>query len=100
MYTISGVLKLQVETGRYIGTIREERICQCCNMNVVETEYHFFMCCPVYRDLRIKFLPKKCWNWPSIQKFIHIMKEKNRTRIINIAKFIWHAWNRRNDILV
>ena len=31
-----------------------ERICKCCNMKVVENEYHFILVCPGYKDIRKK----------------------------------------------
>ena len=39
----SGTLKLNIELGRYNNTPRESRLCLCCNMNVVENEYHFVL---------------------------------------------------------
>lgn len=39
---------LVIETGRYIGTPRENRICQNCSKNKVESEYHFLMICYKY----------------------------------------------------
>ena len=30
----------------------EERICQLCDLNCVEDEFHFLCICPVYSDLR------------------------------------------------
>ena len=53
-------LKLNIECGRFINLIRNERICKCCNMNTIENEYHFVMVCPAYRQFRLNlsfFLP-------------------------------------------
>ena len=47
---------LMVEQGRFINVGRCNRICQFCNMNCIEDEYHFLLVCPVYRDLRHKYL--------------------------------------------
>jgi hypothetical protein len=51
----SGTLKLNIELGRYNNTPRESRLCLCCNMNVVENEYHFVLVCPAYRSVRTHF---------------------------------------------
>ncbi len=49
---------LFVETGRYSNINRQERLCQVCDLNDVEDEYHFLLVCPLYSDLRRKYFPK------------------------------------------
>ena len=44
--------KLAVETGRYKNISLNERLCQLCECNTVEDEYHFVMNCPFYENLR------------------------------------------------
>ena len=44
--------KLEIETGGYENIERINRVCKCCNQNVVESEYHFISCCQLYSDLR------------------------------------------------
>ena len=39
----SGTLPLEIETGRYYGVTREQRICKQCNLNVIENEQHFYV---------------------------------------------------------
>ena len=51
-----GVLPLAIETGRYINTPLEERLCTLCDINEVETEYHFVFVCRRYEDLRDNLL--------------------------------------------
>ena len=46
--------ELHIERGRYENIPRDERICQCCNMSQIESEYHFLFVCPLYTELRIK----------------------------------------------
>ena len=43
---------LNVETGRYDSTIRENRLCTKCNLADIEDEYHFILKCPYYTDIR------------------------------------------------
>lgn len=50
--------KLMIEEGRYRQIDRDNRLCICCNMKMVEDEYHFIMVCPAFRDLRNSLLPK------------------------------------------
>ena len=42
---------LAIETGRYTGIPRSDRICTFCNMNVVENKFHFPLACPYYKYL-------------------------------------------------
>ena len=47
-----GILPLRIETGRYVGENIDQRICQFCNRNVVETEPHFLLECDRYSNIR------------------------------------------------
>jgi hypothetical protein len=42
--------RLRLETGRYVGLERDNRICEKCHMNVVENEIHFVIECPFYKE--------------------------------------------------
>jgi len=48
----SGTLSLEIETGRYYGITREQRICKQCNLNVIENEQHFLVDCTKYITYR------------------------------------------------
>ena len=56
-------------TGRYENTSRQERICRSCNMNQIEDEYHYFLVCPHFRELRTKYLKLHFCHWPTLNKF-------------------------------
>ncbi len=47
-----GVLPLRIETGRYQNLIEAERICEVCDSNQVENEYHFLFECDLYNNER------------------------------------------------
>ena len=47
-----GILPLEIEVGRFRRISPEDRVCQNCNMGVVETEVHFICECPLYNDLK------------------------------------------------
>ena len=53
-----GSLPLAIETGRYTKPVTplNERICQFCDGNTIETEQHFLMNCNFYSDLREELL--------------------------------------------
>ena len=48
--------KLNIETGRYKGINRDERLCEQCELNTAETEEHFLTECPNYINERSSFL--------------------------------------------
>ena len=90
--------KLEIETGRHYGSSRSERKCKLCQMNVVEDEYHFLLTCPIYRDLRIKYL-KTCYcRWPTLNKFDRLMATTNKTEILNLSKYIFFASKLRLEL--
>ena len=41
--------KLMIEEGWYRNIERMQRLCQYCNMNIIEDEFHFLLVCPAYR---------------------------------------------------
>ena len=43
---------LNIEVGRYKKIAREDRICEHCNLNAIETEEHFMMSCTLYSHHR------------------------------------------------
>lgn len=88
---------LEIEVGRYSKTLRENRLCKLCNCNTVESEYHFMLSCPMYRSIRNKYLRNT--SWPSKRKFITLMSSKNKTSILNCAKYIKEANTLRTSTL-
>jgi len=43
--------KLTIEEGRYRNQEKNSRICQHCNLNMIENKYHFLLICPFYTEL-------------------------------------------------
>ena len=88
--------KLLIEEGRYRNIPREDRICIKCNMNEVETEYHFLLVCPFYRDIRHRILPKYYCHWPNMNKFKYLLKTLQSSTLRQLAKYIYEANVRRS----
>ena len=86
---------LAIETGRYTGIPRSERICTFCNMNVVENEFHFLLSCPHYINLRRKYLPAYYCSWPSLHKLKSIFQTNSKTLINNLSKYVHFAFKQR-----
>jgi hypothetical protein len=95
----SGTLKLNIELGRYNNTPRESRLCLCCNMNVVENEYHFVLVCPAYRSVRTHFLPTYYCSWPNIYKLEHLLKAANKNLTMKLYNHLTAAWKIRCHII-
>ena len=87
---------LALETGRYYNIPKENRICTFCNMNKIESEYHFLLVCPLYAELRRQYLPQYYSRWPSITKFKNLMQSKSERVIKRLSKYIFFAQNIRN----
>lgn len=86
---------LRIESGRYDGTKREERICKSCQMRKMEDEYHFLLVCPNYRELRMKYLKPYYCQWPNKHKFESLMSSSSKKLTLNLAKFIYFATKKR-----
>ena len=80
---------LQIEKGRYTNTPREERLCKCCNTNVIEDEYHFLLVCPAFNTIREKYIKEFYFVHPSIEKFSSLLNCSNDRVLQNIAVYIY-----------
>ena len=88
---------LEIETGRYNNISRENRKCNLCSQNTVESEYHFLLCCTVYSELRNKYCIK--YNWPNMAKFKYLMLVKREKSLQNLAKYVYSAMKLRQEKL-
>ena len=43
---------LHVDTGRFVNTPRDDRVCEVCKSGCVENEHHFLFDCPAYAHIR------------------------------------------------
>ncbi len=69
--------ELFVETGRYVNIPRNNRICNICNVNAVEDEYHFLFICPAYENLRKKYLTSYYCDHPNEIKMTTLLSNEN-----------------------
>ena len=93
---------LRIETGRY-GNQRIDRhlrTCQLCNSTDIEDEYHCIIICPLYDSIRKKFIKSYYFVRPSVFKFTQLMQSGNKSEILNIAKFVFHAFSIRKQTIV
>ena len=92
-----GSHKLEIEIGRINNVGRDNRICKMCNMNVIESEFHFIMCCPKYRSIRLKCFGNIAW--PTLEKFKSLRSTKRKNLIIQLSNYIKEAFSLRRNVL-
>jgi len=71
------------------------RICQQCNIHMIENEYHFLLVCPSYTELRNTHIPRYYRTWPTITKFKLLINTNSEIKILNLATFLYHAFKMR-----
>lgn len=92
--------ELKVETGRHNGIPREQRICTLCSNNQVEDEFHLVLQCPIYADLRHRFIPKRYIKRHACPNdFYALMQSHNESVITRLTHYLIEAIQRRNETL-
>jgi hypothetical protein len=88
---------LNIETGRYYYIDRHARICNMCNNNDIEDEYHFILECSKYVEIRRKYIkPYYCIN-PSALKLTQLLSVQNIKELNNLGKYLYVAETNRNS---
>jgi hypothetical protein len=78
-----------METGRYKNIIRSERKCTNCSKGDIEDEKHFVVDCPLYENIRVKFVDKVIDLFPNFRESTSGWKNrldcnvKRRTLLLN-----------------
>jgi hypothetical protein len=78
---------------------RSERKCELCNLQEIEDEFHFIIICNCYTALRREFIKPYLYRRPSMFKFLQLLKSKNKSELIGLAKYIIFASKRRYDLI-
>ena len=97
-----GILPLEVEGGRFVGTDKHERFCTVCVSRKIEDEYHFLYVCPPLEDVRNRFydnhIPDKTQfeSWSHLERTKFLMKED---MIKLTGAFIEEMFHKRRDLL-
>ena len=88
-----------MEEGRHRGMDPIDRKCKFCDMNCVENEIHFLLVCPLYHNLRLKYLliPEHRGFYQSHSNFIRIMSSENGKVMRNLALFVYKAFQLRTE---
>ena len=91
--------RLEVESGRWVKpnpTPLNER--KCLNCKVLEDEYHFVLECPLYDDLRKRYIARYYWVRPSMFKFLELLNS-NVGGIRKLSSYIFYAFSQRINLL-
>jgi len=95
----AGVLPLQVEVGRFIQQLLEDRMCKHCK--TVEDELHFIFECPLYTQLRIEFYNNVCQFYPldelNFSERLNLFMSKPEI-LYKFGSFIRNCFYRRNSM--
>jgi hypothetical protein len=97
----SGTLQLNIELGRFRNIELESRLCEMCNMNVIENEFHFLCECPGYeldRQTMYSEIANRINDFENMSdndKFKYILKYEWK----KLAKYLQNSWNIRCTVL-
>ena len=93
---------LAIEKGRHEGVLLENRLCKYCeNLGsiVIEDEFHFLLCCPLYSSLRNVYINRHYIDSPRYESFMSIMSSDDNETIVKLACYIFQANKMRNELL-
>jgi len=97
----SGILPLNVETGRFRNIPLGDRVCTVCNMNQIEDEFHFIIQCELYDLLRQKLYDdansydETFVQLDDLDKFLFLNINCQKS----LAEFIFRAMVKRTEFL-
>ena len=97
-----GILPLELEIGRYLNVISEDRHCRVCNLLLVESEFHFLFTCAALQDVRSAFYVENIDNIEMLMlktdvDKMYFLSEKERIR--KFAAYIENLFRKRRSIL-
>lgn len=89
-----GVLKLKIETGRYVNQDLRDRTCEVCSQNAVENESHFLFECEAYDEERTNF-----FHALGLRNYDNIDLKMLYSKPFMFSKYVLQIWNKRNRLL-
>ena len=90
-----GVSAINVHHYRYKNVNQRLLNCLYCK-NVIETELHFLLVCPLYDDIRNQYIPAKFYRNPCTFKMNLLCCNTSSKIVENLCKFIYHAFRIRS----
>ena len=90
---------LNIEKGRYNNENRRNRLCTVCHLNDVEDEFHFVLKCPLYDQLRRKYVKPYYYRKPSVFKLVQLLSVQNVRELCNLGNFLRFAGRLRSETM-
>ena len=94
---LSGILPLEVETGRFKDKLRQTRLCRVCNEDKVENELHFIFECKALSLVRKQLLdPLMCedrdtGHMSEVEKLTWLLKREHIKDFGKVLACIYQA---------
>ena len=87
-----GTAAFQVETGRWQGVKREDRLCKECTRNEVEDVTHWLLRCPAWNSHRQPLLPEVQSHTEDAEGTAHLLSLACRNyNILSTIMSMWYA---------
>lgn len=65
----------------------------------IEDEFHFVLKCPLYSDLRKKYIKPFYYKKPSVFKLVLLLSTQNIKELCNLGKCLYTAFEIRNTLV-
>ena len=78
---------MPIEWGRFLGTQRDNRICELCRLHTIGDEFHYMLECTYFEDTRKVYLPRGLTSRPNVNVFHDIMNSRDAQTICTVATF-------------
>ena len=79
---------LPVNTLRFNGVDREDRICEKCNLNEVASEFHYLFVCPYFLNKRQECLRRTFYILPNNYKYKRLFSSTDKAELLKLKHFI------------
>ena len=105
----SSLTKLRLSSHKYLAERSRwlkpklpyiDRKCTLCNILDIQDEYHVTLCCVYFKELRRKYIKPYYYKKPSMNKFVELMKTRNKREIHRIKLLAKFAFKKYLDTLL
>ena len=82
--------RLPVNSNRFLGVPRGERLCTLCDMNEIGDDFHYIFRCKydTFTQLRNRYLKRYYLHHQNVLKYHELMNSKNNTTVMKLAKLV------------
>ena len=78
---------MPIEWSRFVGTSRDDRICELCFRDKIGDEYHYLLECTYFSDARRVYLPKNLLARPNTDTFRQVMCPADTQDLFQVVKY-------------